>query len=222
MENRESCVFYKSFYDAIKGIPTEEQLKLYNAIFEYMFENKQIEENGIAKSMFTLIKPNIDSANKRYATSIENGKKGGNPNFKKGKSNPYYDVKDNPVDNPKITQQQPKNNPRDNLNVNDNVDDNVNVNDNENDTEEDCQGETKIFQKIGLYTNRKLDTQSQTKLDNYQNLVRELIRDNQFSIIDKLNLNILEKCYIKCKGQTNIINYLKSYILQEIAKGDSK
>ena len=29
--------------------------------------------------MFTLIKPNIDSANKRYISSVENGKKGGRP-----------------------------------------------------------------------------------------------------------------------------------------------
>lgn len=32
----------------------------------------------------------------------ENGSKGGNPNFKHGKHNPYYKPKDNPLDNPKI------------------------------------------------------------------------------------------------------------------------
>lgn len=43
-------------------------------------------------------------ANKRKITAQENGKNGGgNPNFGKGKANPYY-KKDNPEDNPKITQ----------------------------------------------------------------------------------------------------------------------
>jgi len=89
-------------------------------------------------------------------------------------------------------------------------------------TGEDCQGELEIFKKIGLYSDTTLSKPLQLKLDNYKQLVRELIQDNQFDIIDKLNLNILEKCYIKCKGQTNIINYLKSYIMQEIAKGETK
>ena len=107
MEQRESCVFYKSFYEAIKGIPQEEQLKLYNAIFEYVFENNEIQEIGIAKSMFTLIKPNIDSANKRYISSVENGKKGGRPktqlkpknNLNKTQIKPIKNLNDNVNDN---------------------------------------------------------------------------------------------------------------------------
>ena len=102
---KDSFVFYKSFYDAIKKIPEEYQLELYNAILSYSLEG--IEPNNlspIAEAMFILIKPNIDSSQKRYEASVENGKKGGRP-LKK-------------------TQEEPD----ENLNVD--VDDNVDVNDN--------------------------------------------------------------------------------------------
>ena len=118
---KDSCVFYRSFYEAIQGIPESEQLKLYNGIFEYMFNDKEIlKETGVAKSMFTLIKPNVDSAVKRYNASVENGKKGGRPKKK--------ETQEKPKQNPKKTQEKPSSKPKQNLNdnVDDNVDDNVN------------------------------------------------------------------------------------------------
>ena len=116
--NKESCVFYKSFYDAIKNVPKESQLELYNAVFEYSF-NDTIPDftDGIAKAMFILMKPNIDSANARYRASVENGKKGGRPNKK---------TQQKPSENPEETQTKPKQNLNDNVNVDVNVNDNVN------------------------------------------------------------------------------------------------
>ena len=77
---------------------------------------------------FEFIKMDLDafseSYQKKVETNKENGKRGGNPNFVKGKSNPYYKEKDNPnitEDNrtlPKITED----NPNDNDNDNDNDD----------------------------------------------------------------------------------------------------
>ena len=116
--SKESFVFYKSFYEAIKNVPEEEQLKLYKAICEYSFEGKDILPEGIAKAMFILIKPNLDSANARYEASVENGKKGGRPK---------KETQQKPKQNPDETQTEPNSN----LNVNDNVDVDDNVNDNE-------------------------------------------------------------------------------------------
>ena len=73
---KDSIIFYKSFYEAIKEMPKENQLELYNAIFEKYFFGNEIELTGLTKGIFKIIKPNIDSANKRYFTNIENGKKG--------------------------------------------------------------------------------------------------------------------------------------------------
>lgn len=70
---RESFIFYKSFYEAIKCMPPEVQAEIYPAIMEYALLGKQPQNmSEIAKGMFMLIKPNIDANTTRY----ENGKKG--------------------------------------------------------------------------------------------------------------------------------------------------
>ena len=56
---RKGFIFYKSFYDSIKELDPEDQAQIYNAIFEYQFNGKQIELNGVCKSIFTLIIPHI-------------------------------------------------------------------------------------------------------------------------------------------------------------------
>ena len=68
---RDSVVFYRSFYDAIKNIPEADQLKAYTAIMEYAMNDVQPEIDGIALAIFLLVKPQIDANNKRY----ESGKK---------------------------------------------------------------------------------------------------------------------------------------------------
>lgn len=108
---KDSFVFYKSFYDAIKKIPDEYQLELYNAILSYSLEGLEPSDlSPIAEAMFILIKPNIDSSQKRYETSVENGKRGGRP------------------------KQETQDKPNQNLNEDEDVD--VNVDDNEDDNNE--------------------------------------------------------------------------------------
>ncbi len=68
---RDSVVFYRSFYDSIKNIPEEDQLKVYTAIMEYAMNDIQPEIEGIALAIFLLVKPQIDANNKRY----QNGRK---------------------------------------------------------------------------------------------------------------------------------------------------
>lgn len=124
---KESVVFYKSFYDAIKTIPQEYQLELYNAIFMYAFEGVEPTElSPVANVVFTLAKPNIDSAQKRYAASVENGKKGGRP-----KKNNQTETQEKPNNNLNKTQHKPNSKPTDNLNAN------VNANVDENDYDDD-------------------------------------------------------------------------------------
>ena len=70
---RDSVIFYRSFYEAIDELPLDLQAKVYKAIFEYSLNYNEIVLEGIAKTIFTLIKPQIEANNKRF----ENGKKGG-------------------------------------------------------------------------------------------------------------------------------------------------
>lgn len=71
--DRESFIFYRSFYEAIKCMPSEVQAEIYPAICEYALFGKMPKNlSDMARGMFTLIKPNIDVNTTRY----ENGKKG--------------------------------------------------------------------------------------------------------------------------------------------------
>ena len=63
---RDSFIFYRSFYESIKEIPEEEQLKVYKAITEYALNQSEIELTGIAKAIFTLIKPQLDANYQKF------------------------------------------------------------------------------------------------------------------------------------------------------------
>lgn len=110
---RESTIFYRSFYEAIKELDAETQSKVYSAIFEYALNFNEIEVKGLAKTVFTLIKPQLDANLKRY----ENGTKA------KVKQNESKE---------EAKPKQTKSKVEANVNVNDNVNDNQNVNPNDN------------------------------------------------------------------------------------------
>ncbi len=98
---RDSMVFYRSFYEALSNLTIEEQGYLYNAIFSYGLDFKEVKDIPVhLKPIFILIKPQIDANIKKY----KNGSK------------------------PKLKQNISKEEANVNVNVNDNVNENVNVN----------------------------------------------------------------------------------------------
>ena len=110
---RESTIFYRSFYEAIKELDADTQAQVYSAIFEYALNFNEVEVKGLAKTVFTLIKPQLDANLKRY----ENGTKAKvKQNESKAEAKP----------------KQTKSKVEANVNVNDNVNDNPNVNHNQN------------------------------------------------------------------------------------------
>lgn len=113
---RDSFIFYRSFYEAIKEVPAEAQLQIYKAISIYALEQEEIELSGIAKAIFSLVKPQLDANYKKY----ENGKQTKSKSKAKNKQ----------------TESKIGTNVNDNENVNVNV--NVNVNDNDNAVGESC------------------------------------------------------------------------------------
>ena len=117
---RDSVVFYRSFYEAVKNLPPEEFKESMQAILDYSFDGKPPDAQGsIAHTVFTLVKPQIDANIQRY----ENGKKGGR------KSNPNQDgIKPEPNSSQTVTETEPNPNqdgtkPEPNVNVNVNVND---------------------------------------------------------------------------------------------------
>lgn len=72
--SRDSFVFYRSFFDAITALPDGQRESLFLSICDYALNgNEPSGLDGVQTAMFALIKPVIDSNNKRY----EDGKKGG-------------------------------------------------------------------------------------------------------------------------------------------------
>ncbi len=106
-------MFYRSFYEAIKELDAELQSEVYSAIFEYALNFNEVELKGVAKTVFTLIKPQLDANQKRF----ENGNK---PKVKQV------------ISKQEAKPKQETSKVEANVNVNDNVNENVNVNANEN------------------------------------------------------------------------------------------
>ena len=70
-EEKESFVFYASFYEALQDLKDKDRLKMYDAICELALNSKETKMTGLTKTIFTLIKPQILANQKRY----ENGRK---------------------------------------------------------------------------------------------------------------------------------------------------
>ena len=112
---RDSFVFYRSFFHAIKNLPAEEFKACVVGIAEYALDEILPTTNGIERTVFELVKPQIDANNKRY----ENGTKGGRP---KTESKPSGNQ-----EKPKVNQNKSSSNQvatKCEPNVNDNVNDN--------------------------------------------------------------------------------------------------
>lgn len=114
---RDSFIFYRSFYEAINDLPEKSQLKVYKAICEMSLNFDEIDLSGLSLTIFKLIKPQLEANNKRYI----NGSKGGAP---KGNQNA---TRTQPKNNQKTTKKQPNNNVNENDNENVNVNDNINT-----------------------------------------------------------------------------------------------
>ena len=110
--NRDSFIFYKSFFEAIRDHDSKNRLLLYDAICNKDLYDKETELRGIAGTLYKLIKPQIEANTKKYS----DGKKGGRPKIK---TTGYQKEKTTGFENKK---------PNENVNVNENDNENVNVN----------------------------------------------------------------------------------------------
>ena len=73
--NRNSFVFYDSFYRAMSYLDDKEKIQYIEAICNYSLYDITIDMDLKIEAMFALIKPQLDANIKKR----ENGKKGGRP-----------------------------------------------------------------------------------------------------------------------------------------------
>lgn len=155
---RESFVFYSSYYEALAEFDETIQLHLFKAICEYALYEKIPELSGTEKALFTLIKPTVDSNEKRY----NNGKKGGRPKKTSGYENEKPTVINSETDGYE--------NEKPNVNVNDNVtvNDTVNVNEDNHSDKSESKPKKPPKHKFGEYGHVRLtDDEYQKLCDDY-------------------------------------------------------
>ena len=157
---KDSFVFYRSFFEAIKDLDDKKRLKMFDSITKFALENEENDNlNGICKQLFVLIKPQIIANNKRF----ENGKKGGRP--PKEKTNGFLEKKPN-----------------------ENVNENVNENFNEETEEATTPTENLLLNWHGFYKNVHLTSKQYGKLLSEianQSALDELIEDLSSNIAQK-------------------------------------
>lgn len=72
MNEIKSFSFYRNYYELIKYLPDNDRLVLYDAIFNYMFDDKEPEFNDLKKGIWVNLKMPLD-------TSKNNAGRGGRP-----------------------------------------------------------------------------------------------------------------------------------------------
>jgi len=65
-KGRETMIVYRSFFESLKGCEKEIQADVWNAIFEMGFNQKEVELDGLSKTLWLLIKPQIEANLKRF------------------------------------------------------------------------------------------------------------------------------------------------------------
>ena len=113
--HEDSFIFYRSFFEAMEGLPDADRLALYDAIARLALNGERVELPPASRGLYKLIIPQIEANRIKRAC----GRKGGRPTKKK--TNGYEDEK---------TSGYKKKKP--NVNVNENVNENENENENEN------------------------------------------------------------------------------------------
>ena len=75
LQQRDSFIFYRSFFESIRILDDKKRLKMYDAIANFALNNEENDNLGkVCTPLFTLIKPQIVANNKRYACGLKGGR----------------------------------------------------------------------------------------------------------------------------------------------------
>lgn len=81
MNDIKSFSFYRNYYELIKYLPKEDRLELYDAIFNYMFDDNEPDFSDLKKGIWINLKMPLD-------TSKNNAGRGGRPKKEKTETKP--------------------------------------------------------------------------------------------------------------------------------------
>ncbi|GHV51292.1 hypothetical protein FACS1894216_05060 [Synergistales bacterium] len=80
------CSFYRNWHEALSELSDEEYGRCARAINHYLYTGEIIELSGMVKTIFMLIKPNIDKSAMRKTTGSNGGKSKGQKSEKQNRS----------------------------------------------------------------------------------------------------------------------------------------
>ena len=132
---RDSFVFYRSFYDSIKGLGDAEFAECMRFLCEYALNDRELDGGTLAEVVLKMAKPQIDANNQRRS----NGAKGGRPKTSGFESKNQESKKETSgfeSKNHRLRDAKPNVNVNGNVNVNENVNGNENVNVNVSDKQD--------------------------------------------------------------------------------------
>ena len=99
MKQRDSFIFYRSFFEAINNLDYENQGKIYHAICSYNFDQNEPEFSGICQTVWILIKPQLDANIKRFHNGNKQKRSKSEANQKQKRSKPEANNNVNNNDN---------------------------------------------------------------------------------------------------------------------------
>ena len=194
---RNSFVFYLSFYEALEHLQGESYIRVMKAVMRYAFFGEEPTGlEGPEKMAYILIKPQLDANNRRFENGkkgAEYGKRGGRPrkNKEEKTKNPYGVIDKNPYGVIDKT-------PNDNVNVNVNVNDNVN-----DDLSED--DETKLNDKSP--SDEGMVEQAQPIINTPHSQQKKMNNTKNYMSIYKDIESYYKNIYTGTFGRAPIINY---------------
>ena len=71
---RSQFTFYRSYYDALKDLKASDRSKIYDAVLEYVFDEKAPSLSGTVAAIFQLIKPTLDAGAKKAENRLNKTK----------------------------------------------------------------------------------------------------------------------------------------------------
>ena len=104
-EEKKGFIFYRSFMDALEEVDDSTFRQVVTAISSYALDGVETDISGVGKALYTLMKPIVETNNRRY----ESGKKGAEYGTLGGR--PKNETSENPKKTPKKPQANPKRTP---------------------------------------------------------------------------------------------------------------
>ena len=97
--NRDSFIFYRSFFESINELESNDRIALFEAICAYALDGIEPTMKGPAKAIFMLIRPQLDANTRKYVNGCKGGRPPKKPNRNQTETKRKRNDNDNDIEN---------------------------------------------------------------------------------------------------------------------------